>query len=104
MSTDYPDSPLLHSDKCSPSEGRNGSISDGSYAVQVAAFDKVLDAEEYAHSISDWGYSVEVRAKSVGRKRLTAVWIGRFGSKEDARNCAKKLKSRYNVEGLIVVR
>jgi hypothetical protein len=104
LRADYPDSPLLKNSKNGTSSGQGTEHSANGYAVQVGAFERSEDAQDYAQTIVRWGFPIEVREKTVGQKVLSAVWVGRFESKADARNCVRNVKKRYGVEGLVVAR
>lgn len=104
LRTDYPGTPLLRNGTTALPFTKETEGVDGGYSVQVGAFDRNEDATDYAQTIARWGFPVEVREKTVGRKQFAAVWVGRFKSKDDARNCLRNVKKKYGVEGLIVAR
>jgi hypothetical protein len=104
LRTDYPGTPLLRSAAVAVPAAKEAARGDGGYAVQVGAFDRSEDAQDYAQTITRWGFPVEVREKTVGRKQFAAVWVGRFTSKDDARNCQRNIKKKYGVDGLVVAR
>lgn len=104
LRTDYPGTPLLRSGTAALPGANEAARGDEGYAVQVGAFDRSEDAQDYAQTIARWGFPVEVREKTVGRKQFAAVWVGRFTSKDDARNCQRNIKKKYGADGLVVAR
>jgi hypothetical protein len=105
LKNEYPDTPLLRRDRAAFGTGDDKAESPGAgFSVQVAAYDNRDEAEEYLREVNQWGYPAELRAKIVGGKRIAAVWIGRFTTRDDARNFAAKLKARHNADCLVVRR
>ncbi|MBL0175533.1 MAG: SPOR domain-containing protein [Ignavibacteria bacterium] len=105
LETEYPGTPLLRKDRAAFGENGDKRESTGAgFSVQVAAYDNRDDAEEYLREVGQWGYTAELRPKIVGGKRIAAIWVGRFATRDEARNFAAKLKARHNTDGLVVRR
>lgn len=70
------------------------------FSIQVGAFSTESNAQRYASQFS--GYQTRIREKEIGGKKLFVVLVGEYPNEIDAKNEVQKLKSRFNVDGIIV--
>ncbi|MDH7514798.1 MAG: SPOR domain-containing protein [Bacteroidota bacterium] len=97
LKTDYPSSPYLAVPRSTALAERVPSFS-----VQVGAFKEAEEAQILAERLRKDGYTVEVREKKVGDRLFQAVWVGRFATRQEARNFAARLAARHRLEGIVV--
>jgi hypothetical protein len=64
------------------------------YAVQIGAFGSVVNARRLAEQQSARGYTAAVEPIKSGGRTLHAVWVGRFGSREDAASFGNRVFGR----------
>ena len=83
-----------------PKTVRTGSA----YSVQIGAFRKMENASALRSFFQREGYDVEVRNKVRNGQSLHAVWIGSFGSLEEARTFSQNLQARYKIDSFVVAR
>ncbi|MEE9186833.1 MAG: SPOR domain-containing protein [Bacteroidota bacterium] len=83
-----------------PKTVRTGSA----YSVQIGAFRKMENASTLRSFFQREGYDVEVRNKVRNGQSLHAVWIGSFGSLEEARTFSQNLQARYKIDSFVVAR
>jgi cell division septation protein DedD len=72
------------------------------YAVQVGAFSTAAKAEKQKSFFEDRGYTVEVTNKIRAGKSFYLVWVGTFGSVEEARATVQEIKKKYKIDSMIV--
>jgi tetratricopeptide (TPR) repeat protein len=60
------------------------------FFIQVGAYRMMDNAKQYLKKLREAGFDAQVAEKKVGDKKLFALWIGRFNSREDATDFAKK--------------
>jgi cell division protein FtsN len=77
---------------------------EGRYTVQVGAFSKRANASNLEAKLRSWGYQVEV-VKRAGRHRtLYFVWVGSYGTREDALREARILENDRGLPYQIILR
>ena len=72
------------------------------FAVQVGAFANQANAVLRKSFFERAGYPVTLRTKKKGDEILFLVWIGTYGSMEDAKQTGEQLKSRYGLSYQLV--
>lgn len=82
-------------------EGRaaTSAVQGGEWAVQVGSFGESANADRLMNKLRDQGYPAYSRARS---NSLTTVYVGPFAASEDAEGVMGELKSRENLQGLLV--
>jgi len=69
------------------------------YALQVGAFSMMQNANELKSKIMDAGFEpVDIIEKKVNGKKLFAVWVGAFDSKNDAQKKGQELKEKLHLD------
>ena len=105
LRVDYPSSPYASmAEVKSASKGSTAVATVGTteFSVQVGAFRHREQAEDLMEMMTKKGFDARVVEKTVGAMRMTAVWVGRFSNADAARNLARKVKQRFDIEGIIV--
>ncbi len=75
-----------------------------SYTVQTGAFTQKNNAASQQKIFIKAGYKTEVSEKRDGNKKYYVVWVGKFSSREEARDFADRLNSQHKVKGSVVQR
>ncbi len=88
-------------EKKPPKAGDSGA---GSYAVQVGAYSKVVDASKQVDELKTKGYTAYLREKKVNGKTVQAVWLGIFPDFTQAQAFARKLKEQQRIDAIVVRR
>ncbi len=65
------------------------------YTIQVGAFSSKENAEQFGREFKKAGHTVDIVTKKIGRKKLYAVWVGRFQTKAVAMDYAERLLTKY---------
>lgn len=73
------------------------------YAVQVGVFGERSNAEAQAAKFRALQYTVTLKPKTIGDKRYTSVWVGRFASREKAQNVRLELERKFDETYRVVV-
>ena len=60
------------------------------YSIQVGAFSDRKNAQKFASRLHERKISTEIIRKKVGRRELWAVWIGKFATKNSAKEYGDK--------------
>ena len=76
----------------------------GKFAVQAGAFSTEQNARKQADFFASVGKKAIVSTKVSGGRTLYVVSLEGFASEQDARNTIAELKSKYNIESIIVAR
>ena len=75
------------------------------YAVQIGAFSIRENAEKLQQRFLTEGYKVDIYENLLdGKNLLYLVWIGSFGTEEEAQRIQIEVKTKYNIDGLIRMR
>mgnify|MGYP001434734154 CR=1 FL=1 len=74
-------------------------VEGGEWAVQVGSFGEAGNAQRLMQKLRDLGYPAYSRERN---NSLTTVYVGPFGASEDAEGVMSELKSRENLQGLLV--
>lgn len=69
---------------------------ENAWAVQIGAFGSRANADRLAGQQKNRGFTVTVEPLTSGNRTLYAVWVGRFGSQQDASSFGVKT---YGTEG-----
>lgn len=73
------------------------------FRLQVGAFSQAANAEELRDKLKSAGYApIEFSEKTVNDKKLILVWVGVFGSKEEAAKTGDVLKNKFKLTYTIV--
>ncbi|HUL45359.1 MAG TPA: SPOR domain-containing protein [Bacteroidota bacterium] len=75
-----------------------------SYVLQTGAFSTLSNAQKQKNYFQELGYSVDINNKIRGNRSLYLVWVGGYKSVEEARAAVKEIRTKYNVESIIVQR
>lgn len=78
--------------------------SSGQYAIQVGAFSSPENASRLKAYFEQLGYPVEVQNKVRGGRSLHLVWVGRFGTADEARRFAAEVRSKHKIESIVISR
>ncbi len=65
------------------------------YTIQVGAFSSRGNADQFAKKFKKEGHAVDIMVKKIGKKKLYAVWVGRFQTKAVAADYAERLLRKY---------
>lgn len=76
----------------------------GKFAVQAGAFSAEKNAQKQVDFFATIGKKAVIGTKLSGGKTLYVVFIKGFSSEQDARSFIAELKSKYNIESIIVAR
>jgi cell division septation protein DedD len=74
------------------------------FTVQAGAYSTNANAAKQKKYFDDLGYKVEIVNKVRNGKNLFLVWVGSFGTMEEAREIVREIKSKYKIESMIVER
>ena len=78
--------------------------SSGKYTLQVGAFSTVANAEKQKDFFENLGYEIEITNKVRSGKSLYLVWAGSFATPEEAHKFGKEVKSKYNMDSIVIER
>ncbi len=76
----------------------------GAYAIQVGAFSTLSNAEKLKSFFEDLNYPVEIQNKVRGGRSLFLVWVGSFNTAEEAKKFGTEVKSKHQIESIVVMR
>lgn len=74
------------------------------YTVQVGAFSTLKNAEELKTRFERESYSVTVSTVVTNGMTLHKVWVGEFKTYDSAKRFAGEIKSKYNIDSIVVTR
>lgn len=74
------------------------------YTLQTGAFSTLSNAQKQKSYFQELGYTVDISNKIRGSRSLYLVWVGSFKTIEEARAAVKDVRTKYNVESIIVQR
>lgn len=74
------------------------------YTVQVGAFSTMQNAEELKGRFERESYSAMISTVVSNGKTLHKVWVGEFKTYESAKRFAGEIKSKYNIDSIVVTR
>lgn len=77
---------------------------EGKFAVQTGAFSSRRKAQSQVRFFSSIGKQAVIAEKIKGEKTFYVVSIEGYANEQDARNAIAELKSKYNIESIIVAR
>lgn len=73
------------------------------FRLQVGAFGQMKNAEDLRDKLKNAGYTpIEFSEKTVNDKKLILVWVGAFGTKDEAAKTGDVLKSKFHLNYTIV--
>ena len=67
-------------------------------------FGERANAERQRERFKALGHEVTFHPKTVGGRRYTAVWVGRFTAREEATRVRRQLETRFGDTYRVVVR
>jgi tetratricopeptide (TPR) repeat protein len=76
----------------------------GKFAVQVGAFSTSKTAQELRTRFAGDGYEASVITAVVGNKKMYKVWVGAFATDAEARKCIEVIRTKYNINSIVVKR
>ncbi|MFI5253796.1 MAG: SPOR domain-containing protein [Bacteroidota bacterium] len=76
----------------------------GKYALQVGAFSTAANAAKQKTFFDKLGYTVEITSKVMFNKGLYCVWVGAYKSSQDARHDGDKIRKKYKISSMVIVR
>lgn len=74
------------------------------YVIQVGAFASLENAMRLKAFFEELNYPVEVQNKVRGGRSLHLVWVGNFTTADEARKFGSEIKSKHNIESIVVAR
>lgn len=74
------------------------------YTVQVGAFSTLQNAEELKGRFEKESYSATISTVVSNGKTLHKVWVGEFKTYDAAKRFAGEIKSKYNIDSIVVSR
>ncbi len=86
----------------SPNRSASANQNGSNYTIQVGAFSSEENATLLSQKIVSRGYPAEVATKAVDRKLFHLVWVGNFGSKDQAEAFGELFKREFEVPIQIV--
>ena len=86
-----------------PNSGLAIPAAEKKFRLQVGAFSQTANAEELRDKLKAAGYTlIEFSEKIVNDKKLILVWVGAFGSKDEAVKTGDVLKAKFKLTYTIV--
>jgi septal ring-binding cell division protein DamX len=76
----------------------------GHYTLQTGAFSTMANAEKQKGFFDDLGYTVDITNKIRGGRSLYLVWVGSYGTAEEARAAGREMKAKVKIDAIIVER
>jgi tetratricopeptide (TPR) repeat protein len=73
------------------------------YTIQVGVFSDRTNALSQKDRFEALGFKVQLQKKDVAGNRYTAVWVGRFTSREKAQERRRELESRFDDTYRVIV-
>jgi hypothetical protein len=108
LKTEYPTSPYLTTNYLRDirfSQDKLPQNQENDYAVQIGAFTIRENAEKLRQRFITEGYKVDIYENLLdGKTLLYLVWVGSFGTAEEAQHLYIEIKTKYNIDGLIRIR
>jgi septal ring-binding cell division protein DamX len=78
-------------------------VSEKKFRLQVGAFGQLKNAEDLRDKLKNAGYTpIEFSEKTVNDKKLILVWVGAFGTKDEAAKTGDVLKNKFQLNYTIV--
>jgi len=87
-----------------PAPSAAGTAVKAPYTLQTGAFSTSANAEKQKNFFEDKGFTVEVTNKVRGGRSLFLVWVGSYGTADEARRFGKEVRSKYNIDSIVVER
>lgn len=109
LKKDYPNSPYIKYAGSRLAQAGTANISkipqpsNAKYTIQAGAFLQAANAEKLSKSLTDDGYSAEVKQKEVAGTILNVVYAGRFVKEEDAKKELVSINTEYKLDGRVVL-
>ena len=66
------------------------------YAVQVGVFGDKANAERQRQQFAKLKYPISLKGKTIAGQHYTAVWVGKFRSREDAQRVRRELEEKFD--------
>ncbi len=76
----------------------------GKFAVQVGAFSTAQNAQKQIESLASFGIAATTTTKDVSRKAWYVVSIEGFATEQEARAFIAELKTKHNINAIVVTR
>ena len=76
----------------------------GRYTLQVGAFTTAANAEKQKSFFEKLGYQAEMTNKVRSGRSLFLVWVGSFRTPDEAKAFARRVRSKYNIDSMVVER
>jgi DedD protein len=93
------DQRLAESSRSHPAATPSPAASGGEWAVQVGSFGEPANAERLLQQLREQGFPAYSQPRD---NNLTTVYAGPYGSSEEGERAMNELKSRANLQGLLV--
>lgn len=93
------DQRLAESRRSEPASAPTPAASGGEWAVQVGSFGEPVNAERLLNQLREQGFPAYSQPRD---NNLTTVYAGPYGSSEAGERAMNELKSRANLQGLLV--
>jgi hypothetical protein len=74
------------------------------YTIQVGAFSTMKNAEELKTQFERESYTATISTVVTNGKTLHKVWVGEFRTYDSAKRFAGEIKSKYNIDSIVVTR
>lgn len=74
------------------------------YTLQTGAFSTAANAEKQKLFFEEKGFTVEITNKVRGGRSLFLVWVGSYGSAEEARRFGTNVRTKYSIDSIVVER
>ena len=74
------------------------------FALQVGAFSTETNAGKLRSAFAAQGYSVEIIKRARDGRTLYLVWVGRYGTEEEARTHIAEIRKQQSVTPIVVTR
>ncbi|RKX26363.1 MAG: hypothetical protein DRP47_08285 [Candidatus Zixiibacteriota bacterium] len=74
------------------------------YSVQVGVFSERSNAKRQADLFKQYGYKVEIKSRTISDVKYRVVYVGRFGSFNEAANFKKRLEAEHHEVFQVVAR
>ena len=76
----------------------------GRYTLQVGAFTTAANAEKQKSFFEKLGYQAEITNKVRSGRSVFLVWVGSFRTPEEAKVFGRRVRSKYNINSMVVER
>ena len=77
-------------------------VSSISYTVQVGAYSNPANADAREQFFRNEGFTVQRSSKTVNGQTLYLVWVGSFGSENEAREFSRSLRQKFGTSSTLI--